>query len=128
MNQIFRVIWNHSTQTWVAVSELAKGRVKSSTDSSSVAINSVNKNLFGGMSAIVAILVSLPAFSADGGTVTSPTSYLDAANLGTPNNLGLGGTAHTYRLAGVAVGPNSIAFNQGGVGVGLILLHQEPVL
>ncbi|OOH88032.1 hypothetical protein BMT54_09120, partial [Pasteurellaceae bacterium 15-036681] len=33
MNKIFRVIWNHSTQTWVAVSELAKGRVKSSSSS-----------------------------------------------------------------------------------------------
>ncbi|MGX2957163.1 ESPR-type extended signal peptide-containing protein [Ursidibacter arcticus] len=33
MNKIFRVIWNHSTQSWVAVSELAKGRVKSSTSS-----------------------------------------------------------------------------------------------
>ena len=33
MNKIFRVIWNQSTQSWVAVSELAKGRVKSSTTS-----------------------------------------------------------------------------------------------
>lgn len=31
MNKIFRVIWNHATQTWVAVSELqsAKGKTKS---------------------------------------------------------------------------------------------------
>ncbi|QIM63369.1 hypothetical protein A1D29_08765 [Pasteurellaceae bacterium Orientalotternb1] len=36
MNKVFRVIWNTATQTWVAVSELARGRVKSS---SSNAIN-----------------------------------------------------------------------------------------
>ncbi|MDO4697671.1 MAG: YadA-like family protein [Pasteurellaceae bacterium] len=32
MNQIFKVIWNHATQTWMAVSELshAKGKTKSS--------------------------------------------------------------------------------------------------
>ncbi|WP_373100587.1 MULTISPECIES: ESPR-type extended signal peptide-containing protein [Pasteurellaceae] len=33
MNKIFKVIWNHATQTWVAVSELdkAKGKTKSSS-------------------------------------------------------------------------------------------------
>ncbi|OOF58536.1 YadA-like family protein [Rodentibacter myodis] len=34
MNKIFKVIWNHSLSTWVAVSELAKGYVKSSASSS----------------------------------------------------------------------------------------------
>ena len=29
MNKVFRVIWNHATQTWVAVSELAKAKGKS---------------------------------------------------------------------------------------------------
>ncbi len=33
MNNIFKVIWNHSTQSWVAVSELARGVVKSSSNS-----------------------------------------------------------------------------------------------
>ncbi|BFU60275.1 ESPR-type extended signal peptide-containing protein [Rodentibacter abscessus] len=33
MNKIFKVIWNHATQTWVAVSELnrAKGKTRSKT-------------------------------------------------------------------------------------------------
>ncbi|MGQ0286106.1 ESPR-type extended signal peptide-containing protein [Pasteurellaceae bacterium 22721_9_1] len=31
MNKVFRVIWNKSTQSWMAVSELARGRVKSSS-------------------------------------------------------------------------------------------------
>ncbi|BFU64116.1 ESPR-type extended signal peptide-containing protein [Rodentibacter abscessus] len=34
MNKIFKVIWNHSLGTWVAVSELAKGYAKSSSSSS----------------------------------------------------------------------------------------------
>ncbi|WP_414843482.1 ESPR-type extended signal peptide-containing protein, partial [Actinobacillus equuli] len=33
MNKIFRVIWNEATQSWTAVSELAKGHVKSSSQS-----------------------------------------------------------------------------------------------
>ncbi|MDO4697692.1 MAG: ESPR-type extended signal peptide-containing protein [Pasteurellaceae bacterium] len=32
MNRVFRVLWNASTQSWVAVSELARGRVKSSSN------------------------------------------------------------------------------------------------
>ncbi|WGE85069.1 ESPR domain-containing protein [Actinobacillus equuli] len=35
MNKIFRVIWNEATQSWTAVSELAKGRVKSSSQGQS---------------------------------------------------------------------------------------------
>lgn len=31
MNKIYRVIWNASLGAWVAVSELAKGKSKSST-------------------------------------------------------------------------------------------------
>ncbi|TGY46559.1 hypothetical protein E5343_12255, partial [Rodentibacter caecimuris] len=32
MNKIFKVIFNHTTQTWIAVSELAKGHCKSSSN------------------------------------------------------------------------------------------------
>ena len=43
MNQIFRVIWNHATQSWVAVSELAsaKGKTKSKTISKLAALSLV---------------------------------------------------------------------------------------
>ena len=43
MNQIFRVIWNHATQSWVAVSELAsaKGKTKSKTMSKLAALSLV---------------------------------------------------------------------------------------
>ena len=43
MNQIFRVIWNHATQSWVAVSELAsaKSKTKSKTISKLAALSLV---------------------------------------------------------------------------------------
>ena len=43
MNKIFRVIWNHVTQSWVAVSELtsAKGKTKSKTISKLAALSLV---------------------------------------------------------------------------------------
>ncbi|MBV6540152.1 YadA-like family protein [Ursidibacter maritimus] len=39
MNKIFKVIWNHATQSWVAVSELSKahGKTKSTTTAAAVA-------------------------------------------------------------------------------------------
>ncbi|VEH65593.1 autotransporter adhesin [Rodentibacter pneumotropicus] len=33
MNKIFRVIWNHATQSWIAVSELSKTKGKSKSSS-----------------------------------------------------------------------------------------------
>ncbi|MDQ6575734.1 MAG: ESPR domain-containing protein, partial [Haemophilus parahaemolyticus] len=44
MNKVFKVIWNHATQTWVAVSEFskAKGKTKSKTLTTiSLAVGSV---------------------------------------------------------------------------------------
>ena len=44
MNKIFKVIWNRTTQSLVVTSELAKGKVKSSTDASeSVVVGSISK-------------------------------------------------------------------------------------
>ncbi|PIT13201.1 ESPR-type extended signal peptide-containing protein [Snodgrassella alvi] len=42
MNKIYRAIWNETTQTWVAASELAKSRTKSDTVSSLPAAGSAN--------------------------------------------------------------------------------------
>ncbi|NUE66204.1 ESPR-type extended signal peptide-containing protein [Snodgrassella sp. ESL0253] len=42
MNKIYRAIWNETTQTWVAASELAKSRTKSDTVSSLPAAASVS--------------------------------------------------------------------------------------
>ena len=43
MNQIFRVIWNNATQSWIAVSELAsaRGKTKSKTISKLAALSLV---------------------------------------------------------------------------------------
>ena len=41
MNKVFRVIWNHATQTWVAVSELAKAKGKTKSKASKLTAFSV---------------------------------------------------------------------------------------
>lgn len=59
MNQIFRVIWNHSTQTWMAVSELAKGKVKSSSsDKTNIEINRSHQQWWGASSILLVLSLS----------------------------------------------------------------------
>ena len=124
MNKIFRVIWNHSTQTWMAVSELAKGKVKSSsvgnTDKLSIS--------FKISSLSIAITVGLGVFTSNAfaaiaeGTINGKAT--DTASLGkygTPNNLqGSNGDTDNYSkgLGGIAIGQNSVSTYQGGVAVG----------
>lgn len=61
MNKIFRVIWNHATQSWVAVSELtsAKGKTKSKTISKLAALSVVAGAL--SMDVIAAETANIPA-------------------------------------------------------------------
>ncbi|MGX2956852.1 YadA-like family protein [Ursidibacter arcticus] len=56
MNKIFRVIWNHSTQSWTAVSELstAKGKTKSSSLSKAAAAVAL---AFAGADALAAAVI-----------------------------------------------------------------------
>ena len=46
MNKIFKVIWNRTTQSLVVTSELAKGQVKSSSDTSISTVSSSINRLF----------------------------------------------------------------------------------
>ena len=43
MNKIFKVIWNRTTQSLVVTSELAKGQVKSSSDTHGESKSSLGK-------------------------------------------------------------------------------------
>jgi len=91
MNKTYRVIWNASTRTWNAVSELATGRKKSSHNVLRVAIPLL----------LGAGLVPLPAvaqYSAGGGSATGSGAAAIGANCGT---------------APSATGSNSIAFGCG---------------
>ena len=69
MNKIFRVIWNHATQSWVAVSELtsAKGKTKSKT-----------------ISKLAALSVVAGALSMD--VIAAETANIPAAAISTSNN------------------------------------------
>ena len=102
MNRIFRVIWNHATQSWVAVSELtsAKGKTKSKT-----------------ISKLAALSVVAGALSMD--VIAAETANIPAAAISTSDN-GIfigpkGKTSATAQTAGKSVKNVIIIGNRNGV-------------
>ena len=102
MNQIFRVIWNNATQSWIAVSELAsaKGKTKSKTISKLAALS------------LVAGVLSMDVIAAE-------TANIPAAAISTSDN-GIfigpkGKTSATAQTAGKSVKNVIIIGNRNGV-------------
>uniref|UniRef100_UPI0011B20676 ESPR-type extended signal peptide-containing protein n=1 Tax=Snodgrassella alvi TaxID=1196083 RepID=UPI0011B20676 len=67
MNKIYRAIWNESTQTWVAASELAKSRTKANAVSSNTAKPSLlaRMGLCTFRLGLIASLINISLYSAD---------------------------------------------------------------
>lgn len=67
MNKVFKVIWNHATQSWVAVSELtsARGKTKSKTSKLTALSLAVGSAVIGG-NALAAVYVNNEAASTAG--------------------------------------------------------------
>ncbi|MCO6507934.1 MAG: hypothetical protein J6578_03970 [Snodgrassella sp.] len=72
MNKIYRAIWNETTQTWVAASELAKSKTKANTVSAQTSVRSlvgkISLNTFkvGVITSLVNMSLAIPnAYAAD---------------------------------------------------------------
>ncbi|WP_239428535.1 ESPR-type extended signal peptide-containing protein, partial [Snodgrassella communis] len=72
MNKIYRAIWNETTQTWVAASELAKSKTKANTVSAQTSVRSligkISLNTFkvGMIASLVNMSLAIPnAYAAD---------------------------------------------------------------
>lgn len=101
MNKVFKVIWNHATQTWTAVSELghAKGKTKSKKIVKLTALaGSIVSAL--GVSQMAEAAASRTAYLENYRVAISPAAdgeHAKAANAGSTNAIaiGLGATADT---------------------------------
>ena len=121
MNQIFRVIWNHATQSWVAVSELtsAKGKTKSKTISKLAALSLVAGTALS-MDAMAASS-TITAVSKTNGNLAILTNNQDSINAEstgatTPKNviyIGNGSVPSAIGDEYVAIG-NDMNGNSGG--------------
>ncbi|WP_257222117.1 ESPR-type extended signal peptide-containing protein, partial [Acinetobacter sp. YH12131] len=113
MNKIYKVIWNATLGTWVAVSEIAKGKTKSSKVTKIMA------------AATVSLMVSFSpeafaAWSAGNATGVGQDSFglnTDATSIAVGTSTGVSKTTGAYALAignsATANGINSIAFGNG---------------
>ncbi|WP_439240321.1 YadA-like family protein [Lonepinella sp. BR2474] len=128
MNQVFKVIWNAATGSWVAVSELSKahGKTKSKT-------NKLAKVL--GLSAIGAAVIGASGaalaseqYTLDTGTVPNGSEAIAIGKNSAVNSqdgaassavaIGNGATTGTLGQSAVAVGNNAFAGGSGGVAIG----------
>ena len=98
MNKIFRVIWNHATQSWVAVSELTKAHKKASTS------NAIKVML--GSTALLFSLNSAEAKVSIAGTVGDQINSTGATATH-EEAVAIGGGSEAYGEGTIAIGKNS---------------------
>ena len=117
MNQIFRVIWNHATQSWVAVSELTKAHKKQSRNSlkavlggalvlcsintaeAGVAIGSTSNNT----------LDKGTALTSDSGVAIGKNANASKEN----NNIAIGDDTNANGAYNIVIGKNAVAGGDG---------------
>ncbi|WP_281772471.1 YadA-like family protein [Haemophilus parahaemolyticus] len=117
MNKVFKVIWNHATQSWVAVSELtsAKGKTKSKTNKVAAVSLAVSSALWA-TSSDAAVLVS--------GTGTSVVLVADnvqsAVNTRSNKSITIGSKSSddTVNVGGTGTGNFGISIGAGAQGTG----------
>ncbi|QPB41962.1 YadA-like family protein [Rodentibacter haemolyticus] len=111
MNKIFKVIWNHATQTWVAVSELnrAKGKTKSSSNKQPQ-LSTIALSVIAASSTVIGGEALAVASSGNGRWVTDGGDMAVSNDTNYPANA-TGGMA-------IAIGTNSNATGQGAVAIG----------
>ncbi|MFW1802372.1 ESPR-type extended signal peptide-containing protein, partial [Acinetobacter nematophilus] len=118
MNKIYKVIWNATLLAWVAVSELAKGKTKSTT-SKSKAKSIASCVMVGSLIlttpvSLIAATVQVGGGTNTGTTATASTNCADLYNYQNPENSGSGATgnynAGNPSVCSIAIGENA----QGG--------------
>ena len=113
MNNIFKIIWNHSAQLFVVTSELAKGKVKSA--SSSKKISSVTSSTTSKISLLSAsILLGLFTTNVNAEVVLNNYSYGNSATV--QKNSGTETVpAPKATNTGIAIGNNANAYGDGSL-------------
>ncbi|MGX3014251.1 ESPR-type extended signal peptide-containing protein [Ursidibacter sp. B-7004-1] len=121
MNKVFKVIWNYSTQSWVAVSELAKGHTKSSSTNtnniSEVNLDYPNTGKAASATVIGAALAVTVLTSA-----WSPTAYAGASI-----NQGDGAKATGQDSIAIGTNANSSGTNATAIGNGALANKADTI-
>lgn len=116
MNKIFKVIWNHATQSWVAVSELQRTRGKTKSKSLS-ALSAAAGAVLLATNVQAASLVSDTTnviANSDGSVVYGINNTLNAA----PNSTIIGMESKAQKTESVVIGHNAISNALQGIAIG----------
>ena len=113
MNKVFKVIWNHATQTWTAVSELghAKGKTKSKKIVKLTALAGAVLGVVGTAQAAVDTTLSTITIKSDAPGNVAGTNQGES-------NINIGTGANTYRLENGKVSHDAIAIGTNATGTG----------
>ena len=110
MNKIFKVIWNRTTQSLVVTSELAKGQVKSSSDTHGESKSSLGKIFKLSVLSLLLLDVTSTAYAASSAPPGIGDGKNEAIALGlrtsaAPGAVVIGaGSVATGNIKGVAIG------------------------
>ena len=124
MNKIFKVIWNKTTQSLVVTSELARGAVKSSSDSNSESKSSLGKIFKLSALSLLLLDVTSTAYAASSAPPGAGDGKNEAIALGlrtsaSPGSVVIGaGSIATGNIKGVAIGHTVLTNGQDAVAIG----------
>ena len=141
MNKVFKVIWNHATQTWTAVSELghAKGKTKSKKIVKLTALAGAVLSVVGTAQAAVEVSSSSITIKSDNPAADHATKGIDNVNIGTGANtfrddgnnvvshdaIAIGTNATGTGDKAVAIGKNASATKENGIAIGFDATNQS---
>ncbi|SCK39941.1 Predicted membrane protein [Variovorax sp. HW608] len=120
MNQVYRIVWNAATLTWVVAPEFAKGRKKSCKSSRTARLRTVvfALGILGGAAAHAAVIAT-PA-QAQNGTYSGTSTTSASATGGDSTAVGAAATASAQ--GATAVGAAAKATNQNATAVGILAI------
>ncbi|WP_278246102.1 ESPR-type extended signal peptide-containing protein, partial [Rodentibacter trehalosifermentans] len=103
MNKIFKVIFNHTTQTWTAVSELAKGHCKSSSKNT-IEVSDERKNSASSLSGIKTIAITSAMMMAVVPSAFAVTAGVEAIKWTSGEGTGIAGGDANGDTNAIAIG------------------------
>ena len=120
MNKVFKVIWNHATQTWTAVSELghAKGKTKSKKIVKLTALAGAVIGVMGTAQAAVEVGSSSITIKSDNPTANEATVGKRNINIGTGANTFRKDPNGDVSYDAIAVGSNATAKGDASIAIG----------
>ena len=118
MNKVFKVIWNHATQSFVAVSELTKAhkKVKSSQDKR-LSISTILKTSLISSIAIIGVGNAIAAIP-EGTTGGASALAIGTSSSASDKSVAVGTNATVTGSAGVAIGQDAKAVPNYGIAIG----------